>query len=54
MKDRFTLGQTLTVAFLAIGAIAVSAIVCNYAGNIELKFGADGIHFQVGGGDNFP
>lgn len=50
-KTRFTLNQTLVSAFLVIGAIVISAIAFNYSGDVQLKFGADGIQVQINGED---
>lgn len=53
-KFRPTLNQTLVSAFVVIGAIVISAVAFNYAGSINLRFGADGIQVQVDGGDKSP
>ena len=48
-KPKLTLNQTLTSAFLVVGAIVISAVAFNYSGKIQLKFGADGMQVQVDG-----
>lgn len=53
-RPRITLNQTLVSAFLVVGAIVISAVAFNYAGSINLKFGADGIQVQVDGGEKSP
>lgn len=53
-KPRLTLNQTLVSAFIVVGAIVISAVAFNYAGSINLKFGADGIQVQVDGGEKSP
>jgi hypothetical protein len=53
-KNRITLNQTISSAFIVVGAIVISAVAFNYAGSISLKFGADGIQVQVDGGDRSP
>lgn len=51
-KPRFTINQTVITAFAIAGSIALTAIVSNYSGNLQLKFGADGIQLQIVGGRN--
>lgn len=51
-KPNLTLNQTLVSAFVVIGAIVIAAVAFDYAGNIQLKFGADGIQLQVDGGED--
>ena len=53
-KPRLTLNQTLVSAFIVVGAIVISAVAFNYAGSINLKFGADGIQVQVDGASKSP
>jgi hypothetical protein len=53
-KPRANLNQALVSAFIVVGAIVISAVAFNYAGSINLKFGADGIQVQVDGGDRSP
>lgn len=47
-------GQVLISAFIVVGAIIISAVASDYAGSINLKFGADGIQVQVDGGEKSP
>jgi hypothetical protein len=53
-KTKLTLSQTLASAFVIVGAIVISAVAFNYAGSINLKFGADGIQVQVDGASKSP
>lgn len=49
-KPKFAINQTVIAAFVIVGSIALTAIVSNYSGNLQLKFGADGIQLQIAGG----
>lgn len=53
-RPKLTLNQTLVSAFFVIGAIVISAVAFNYSGDIQLKFGADGIQVGVEGGEKSP
>lgn len=48
-NSKLALNQALIVVFLVVGGIAIAAVACNYAGDIQLKFGSDGIHLQING-----
>ncbi|MBD0264238.1 MAG: hypothetical protein ICV78_16360 [Tolypothrix sp. Co-bin9] len=48
-KSKNFFNQAFVTAFLVTGAIAVTAVIVQYSGNIQLKFGADGIQLQITG-----
>ena len=52
MKQYLVIHQTLVIAFIVIGAIALSAIASNYAGSIQFRLGPDGIQLQMDGVDS--
>lgn len=47
--NQFKIQSTIIVACLVAGVVATSAIAANYAGRVQLRFGADGIQVQVDG-----
>lgn len=50
-KENSIVNQALITAFLVVGVTAVSAVAFEYSGEIQLKFGSDGIQLQVDGQD---
>jgi hypothetical protein len=51
-STKATLNHALVSAFLAVGAIVISAVVSDYSGKIDVSFGSDGIQVQVDGNEN--
>jgi hypothetical protein len=51
MKAQLSIYKVFTGAFLAVTTIASVAVISGYSGNIQLKFGADGLQLQVKGLD---
>ena len=50
-KQKFNLNQTLTTAIIVVGAVVAVTVAFNYSGDVQLKFGADGISLQIDGGE---
>lgn len=48
-KSRNIFNLAFITAFLVVGIVAVSAVAFKYSGNLQLKFGADGIQLQIRG-----
>lgn len=53
-NSRNFVNQAFVTAFLVIGAVAISGVVFNYSGKLQIKFGADGIQLQLSGQDSIP
>lgn len=50
-KLRPTLNDTVVSVVAAISLVALSAVVFQYSGNIDLKFGSEGIQLKINHSD---
>jgi hypothetical protein len=53
-NSRYAFNHIFLGAFLVIGAVAVSAMFLKYSGDVQIKFGVDGIQLHLTGKDSMP
>ena len=51
MKQYSAIQNTLAITFLTIALVAMSAFATGYAGDIRFNIGAEGIQFEIVGGE---
>lgn len=50
-KPKYSLNWMFATAFVVVGSVAALAIAFNYPGDIQLRFGTEGIQLDVDGGN---
>lgn len=53
-KPKYSLNQMFVAAFVVVGSVASLAIAFNYSGNIQLRFGTEGIQLDIDGERESP